>query len=158
MVPRSPAPSLFIVLATACLLATVAHSQNTDEQAITGVIESVDRAINQADLTLLLDQFADDAVIDSRIARAKVSKQEYGVAMAAAFRAHQIIGMETRDIRITMVDPTHATVLATIYPMMLAQRLAYDHEWKFEKRDGRWLIVQTIYRQKVQEPVEGLIV
>jgi hypothetical protein len=118
------------------MLAPLAHGQEGEKQAIRTVIESVSRAIDNADLRMLLAQFAEDAIIDSKIARAKVSKQKYA--------------------EITMVDSTRATVLATIYPMKLARRFVYDHEWTLEKRDGRWLIVETTYRTRLQEPVEGL--
>ena len=150
------APSLLVVLVTGGPLATIAHSQDADRQAIRSVIESFSRAINSADLTMLLAQIADDATIDSRIARARVSKQKYAEAIAAAFRARELVGFETRDIKVTMVDATRATVLATIYPMKVAQRFIYDHEWKLEKRDGLWLIVETIYRTRVPEYVEPL--
>jgi ketosteroid isomerase-like protein len=153
------APSLLVVLVVlvgAGSLATVAHSGDTEKQAIRRVIESFSSALDSADLVTLLTQIADDATIDSKIARARVSKQKYADAMAAAFRTHEIVGFETRDIKITMVDSTHATVLATIYPMKLGQRFIYAHEWKLEKRDGLWLIVQTTYPTPVLEPVEPL--
>jgi uncharacterized protein (TIGR02246 family) len=144
-----------LVLVTAGPLATLAYSPDSEKQAIRAVIESVSSAIDSADLPLLLAQFAEDAVIDSKIARAKVSKQKYAEAMAAAFRTHELIGMEIRDIKITMVDPTIATVLTTMHPMTRTRRYIYDHEWKLEKRDGRWLIVETNYRPRVEKPVEG---
>ena len=147
------APSL-IVLVTGGPLATIAHSQDADRQAIRSVIETNSRAIANADLTMLLALFADDAMIDSKIARGKVGKEKFAEAMAAAFRTHELTGFETRDIKITMVDMTRATVLATIYPMKEGRRFIYDHEWKLEKRDGLWLIVETSYRTRVPEPVE----
>jgi hypothetical protein len=35
-------------------------------------------------------------------------------------------------------------------------RFGYDHEWKLEKRDGLWLIVETAYRTKPGEPVKPI--
>jgi uncharacterized protein (TIGR02246 family) len=151
---RWVAPSLLVVLVTGGPLATIAHSQDADRQAIRSVIETLGRAIDNADLTILLALYADDATIDSKIARARVSKQRFAEAMAAAFRARELIGFEIRDIKITMVDVTRATALATIYPMKEGRRFIYDHEWKLEKRDGLWLIVETSYRTRVPEPVE----
>ncbi len=148
------APLLLVVLVTGGPLATMGHSQTADRQAIRSVIETYSRAIDNADLRMLLAQIADDATIDSKIARGRVGKQKFAEAMAAAFRARELIGFETRDIKITMADVTRATVLATIHPMNAGRRFIYDHEWKLEKRDGLWLIVETSYRTRVPEPVE----
>ena len=148
------APSLLVVLVAGGPLATIAHSQDADREAIRSVIERHSRAIDSADLTMLLAQYTDDATIDSKIARARVSKQKFAKAMAAAFRARDILRFETRDIKITMVDATRATVVATIYPTMVAQRFIYEYEWKLEKRDGLWLIVETTYLTRLPEPVE----
>jgi hypothetical protein len=76
--------------------------------------------------------------------------------MARAFKTREIIGFETRDIKVAMIDATRATVLATIYPLNTGRRFVYDHEWKLEKRDGLWLIVETAYRTKPLEPLKPL--
>jgi ketosteroid isomerase-like protein len=152
---RWVALSLLVVLVTAGL-ATIAQSQDGETQAIRRVIENLSRAINDADLPLLLDQIADDAVIDSRVARGRVNKQKYADAMMGAFKTHEIISFATRDIKITMVDATRATVRGTIHSMNLVRRFVYDHEWKLEKRDGFWLIVETAYRTQPSEPVKPL--
>jgi len=156
--PRWFALSLFAVFFAAGPVNTVAQSQDAEEQAIRRVIENATNAINNADLTMLLAQIAEDALIDSKIARAKVTKQKYAEVMAAAFRTLDLIGMEAHDIKVTTRNPTRATVLATIYPMKRAQRFTYQHEWALEKRDGRWLIVETTYKARVLEPVEPLAV
>ena len=148
--------STLVVLVAVGPLATIAQSQDGEKQAIQKVIESFGSAINTADLPMLMAHIADDAVIDSRIARGKVSKQKYADAMALAFEKHAIVAFEIRHIKITMIDATRATVLAAIYPMTPAQRFGYDHEWKLEKRDGLWLIVETAYRTKPGEPVKPI--
>ena len=145
---------IFALLVTVGALAPTAQSQDADTQAIRTVIEGFGIAINGEDLPTLLGHIADDAVIDSRAARGKVSKQKYADAMARAFERHQLTSFEIRNIQITMVDATRATVLATIYPRTAGQRLTYDHEWKLEKRGGIWLIVETAYRTKPQERVQ----
>jgi hypothetical protein len=148
--------SVLVVLIAAGPLATIAHGQDGEKQAIIRVIESFSSAINDADLPLLLVHIADDAVIDSKIARGRVSKQRYADAMARAFNRRETLGFETRDIKVTMFDATRATVLATIYPLTFGQRFIYDHEWKLEKRDGVWLIVEAAYRTKPLETVKPL--
>jgi len=149
-------PSILVVLVTVGPLPTVAQSQDGEKQAIQNVIESFGSAINGADLPMLMGHIAEDAVIDSRIARRKVSKQEYADAMARAFEKRAIVRFEIRHIQITMIGPSRATVLAAIYPLMPGHRFGYDHEWKLEKRDGLWLIVETAYRTKPGEPVKPI--
>ena len=142
------------MLVTVGALAPIAQSQDADEQAIRRVIEGFGIAINGQDLSALLGHIAEDAVIDSRFAGGKVGKQKYADAMARAFARHQLTGFEIRHIKVTMVDATHAMVLGTIVPRLEGRRLTYDHEWKLEKRDGLWLIVETAYRTKPHERVQ----
>ena len=142
------------MLVTVGALAPIVQSQDADEEAIRRVIESFGIAINGGDLPTLLGHIADDAVIDSRFARGKVSKQKYADAMARAFERHQLTHFEIRHIKVAMVDATHATVLGTIFPRTEGRRYTFDHEWKLEKRDGIWLIVETSYRTKPFEPVK----
>jgi hypothetical protein len=72
--------------------------------------------------------------------------------MAAAFAAHALVGMAADGIKVTRVDEARATVLTTIYPMSSAGRFVYLLEWKLEKRDARWVIVETTYKSRAQEP------
>jgi hypothetical protein len=109
--------STLVVLGTVGPLTTIAQSQDGEKQAIQNVIESFGSAINGADLPMLMGHIAEDAVIDSRIARRKVSKQEYADAMARAFERRAIVRFEIRHIQITMIGPSRATVLAAIYPL-----------------------------------------
>lgn len=125
----------------------------SDEAATRNVIATWVQAVNSADLPTLLSLFSDDATIDSKIARGKVNKQKYGEAMAAAFRAHTLVGMSADGIKVTLLDQAHATVLATIYPMSNAGRYVYPLEWRLEKRDGRWIIVEATYKSRGQEPI-----
>ena len=153
---RSLALWSLVVLVGLGSLAPIADGQDDERQAVRRVIEDFTSAYNDADLSMLLAHIAEDAVIDSRLARGKVTKQEYAEALARAFKTRQVIGLEIRDIRVTMVDATHATARSRIYPMTLGRRYVYDHDWVLEKRDGRWLIVGTVYRTKAPEPVKPL--
>jgi hypothetical protein len=44
---------------------------------------------------------------------------------------------------VTMSDPSRATVLGTVFVVMKTDRASGRAEYKLEKRDGRWLIVET---------------
>ena len=144
--------AVLVVAAASGHLPSLCFSQSgSDEPAIRKVIETSVQAVNNADLPTLLGQFSDDATIDSKIARGKVNKQKYGEAMAAAFRSHTRVGMSVDGIKVTLVDQAHATVLGTIYPMSNARRYVYLLEWRLEKRDGRWIIVETFFRSREQE-------
>ena len=141
------------VAATTLLLDAGLSQGGPDEQAIRRVIETWVQAVNAADLPTLLAQFADDATIDSKVARARVNKRQYADAMATAFRTHALVGMAVSDVRVSLVNEAQATVLTTIYPMSNAARFVYLLEWKLEKRDARWVIVETAYRSRAPDPV-----
>ena len=149
--------AIVVVVAVIVHLPLASFSQGSqgdpEEQAVRKVIEVWIQAVNSADLPTLLAQFSDDAMIDSKVARGKVNKQKYGEAMAAAFGAHTLVGMAADGIKITFADQVHSTVLTTIYPMSNARRFVYLLEWKLEKRDGHWVIVETTYKSRAQEPV-----
>jgi ketosteroid isomerase-like protein len=139
----------FLVLAvTVAILAvnpvtTAAQGSSAEEAAVKDVVQTTVRAVNKDELTTMLAQFADDAVIDSRAAGGKVSKAKYAEVMADVFKKGDLISAELRDVNVTMADPTHATVVGTVYLQTRTNRLSGRNEWKLEKRDGRWLIVET---------------
>jgi ketosteroid isomerase-like protein len=123
-----------------------ADQSKREDLAVRNVIELWVQAVNSADVTMLLAQFSEDARIESKVARGTVNKQQYGDAMAKAFRAHALVGMSADIMNVTLVDQAHATVLATIYPMSNARRYVYVVEWKLEKRGGRWVVVEATYK------------
>jgi hypothetical protein len=138
----------FALLLVAALLVlspmtTAAQNVAGEEAAIKSVIETSIRSFNKDDLTTMLAQFADDAIIDSRAAGGKVPKAKYAEVMAEVVKKGDVISSEVRDMSITMTDPTHATVLGTVYLQTRTSRPSGRNEWKLEKRDGRWLIVET---------------
>jgi hypothetical protein len=55
--------------------------------AIKRVLEQFTRAFNVGDVPLLLSSIAEDGRIDSIIAGGKVSKANYGAALAEAFKS-----------------------------------------------------------------------
>jgi uncharacterized protein (TIGR02246 family) len=138
-------PLLLVLIAFAAVSpsAAVAQSSADEVAAIKKVIDNTVQAVKKDDLNLLLAQFADDALIDSRAAGGKVSKDKYREAMAAAFKQGNIVNVEMRDLDVRIVDSTRATALGTSFLTTKTDRLSGRTEWKFEKRDGRWLIVET---------------
>ena len=137
------APVLVAALLAASPIACAAQSSGGEEGAIKQVVEATVKAVNKDDLTMMLAHFADDAMIDSRAAGGKVSKARYAEVMAEVFKKGDLISAEVRDFNITVGDPSHATVLGTVYLQTRSNRLSGRNEWKLEKRDGRWLIVET---------------
>jgi len=92
-------------------------------------------------------QFADDAKIDSKAAGANVSKPAYADAMAQAFSAGNMLSSSYSGLKISLVDATHAVAEGTLYiNLKNGRRIVSRHEWKLEKRDGRWLIVETNHK------------
>jgi ketosteroid isomerase-like protein len=133
-----------VVLLAVGPVSTVAQITGGEEPAlIKKVVETTVRAINKDDLKTLLAQLADDALIDSAVAGGKVSKEKYGQAMAEAFKKGDLVSLELRDFTITMVDSSRATALGTLYAQTRTGRGSGRVEWKLEKREGRWLIVET---------------
>ena len=117
------------------------RESHADEATIRGVLDSVMDAINQRDVRRLLDQFADDAQIDSKAAGGKVSKRRYGDAMADAFHKN-IVPVVRHTYGAIVVGGAVATANGTI--RLGAQ--SFPNEWKLEKRAGRWMIVETRYK------------
>jgi hypothetical protein len=63
--------------------------------------------------------------------------------MAESFKKGDLISMELRDFTVTTVDSSRATALGTLYAQTRTSRGSARVEWKLEKRDGRWLVVET---------------
>ena len=140
---RLLAVSLFLTL----VFIATAHGQNADEVAVRTVIETIEKAVSNEDLGLLLAQYADDAMIDSKVAGGKVTKQKFAEITAAQFKAHAIVLIQYRDIAVTVADPTHATVLGTLYVTAKPdRRFIWRNEWRLEKRDRQWVVVETNFK------------
>jgi ketosteroid isomerase-like protein len=114
---------------------------------VKSVIDLMMKAINSGNLTLLLALYADDAKIDSRAAGAKVSKPAYAEAMSRTFQRGSILSSRYSGLKISFVDATHAVAEGTLHVTLKGGGgFTSQHEWKMEKRDGRWLIVETNYK------------
>lgn len=111
------------------------------------VIDLTIKAQDTHDMTLLLAQYSDDAMIDSKAARAKVSKAAFKEAVARVWQQSPKLWTEYSGLKISVADATHAVATGTTYiHLESGQNLIQPNEWKLEKRDGRWLIVETNYK------------
>jgi hypothetical protein len=110
------------------------------------VIQKYEKAFNNDDLNGMSALISDDAMVDSKIAKRKVSKPEWAKIAADSIKAHSILGAEFKDLKVTMTDPTHAVVAGTVNVRLMNARPSWLHEWKLEQRSGQWLIVETNYK------------
>jgi len=136
--------SHFLALAVVVvLLVPTVVAADGEDGAIKKVIEAAAKAINKDDLKTVLAQYSDDAKIYSRVVGRQVSKAEYAQIMADVFKAGNLINVDLRDLTITMDDPSRAIVLGNVYVTTKTNRTSGRAEWKLEKRDGNWLIIET---------------
>jgi uncharacterized protein (TIGR02246 family) len=134
------AVALLGVLATS----GTAFPQATDEaQAVKNVVTSMVKAVNGDDVNAMLAYFSEDAKIYTRVVQAHVSKAKYTEIMTDVFKKGDLISADIRDMTVTMTDPNRAVVLGTVYLVTKTARPSGRAEYKLEKRDGRWLIVET---------------
>jgi hypothetical protein len=128
------------------------------EAEVLTVIKAYEKAYNASDLPGMSAIVADDAKMDSRIEKRKMTKAEWAKVIDTQFRAKQILGVEFKDPKVTMTDPTHAMVTVTVV-IQIVRRAgsgagsdsrgatpAFDAEWKFEQRAGIWLLVETTWK------------
>lgn len=134
---------VLVALLAACPVVALAQSQAEEEAAIKKAVETMAKSINKDDLSTLLSVIAEDAKIYTRVERQQVSKARYGEVMANVFKSGNLVSVEVRGMDVTMPDPTHATVLGTVFIVTKTDRASGRAEYKLEKRDGRWLIVET---------------
>jgi len=136
------------LLAMASLAAQPARSQDTasEIEVVKRVIEMLSAAINATKLDEILALYADDALIDSKAAKAMVSKAQYGETLKRAFAQRRSFRVETGGLRVSMADSNHATVDGVVYFSSASDRTSEKRQWKLEKRDGRWLIVEAKYQ------------
>ncbi len=134
----------------ACLLTLIlvgvplAEAQMPGNQSaeIIQVLDSWVKALNGNDMKLLLDQIAPEAQIDSRAAGGRVSKDRFAASVQSMLKSGNFIKAEHHDRKVEVSDPTHASVLLTSDVITKTGRSSLPVEYKLEKRDGRWLIIE----------------
>jgi len=118
-----------------------------ESKLVKSVIDQTVKATNSRDLKLVLAQYADDARIDSKAAGGKVSKHDYELVLSQIFQRGSISSVGNSGLKVSLVDATHAMAESTLYiKLKTGVSIVSPYEWKLEKRDGRWLIVETTYK------------
>lgn len=140
-----------LCLLLAALLPGDGWGQAADTEAesklVKAVIAQATKAVNDRKMDLMLAQYSDDAMIDSKAARKKVSKSDYKEAMSKLWERDTKTWAEHKDLQVSFSDATHAVVEGMTYiHLQSGQNIIQKNEWKLEKRDGRWLIVETTYK------------
>jgi uncharacterized protein (TIGR02246 family) len=127
-----------------------AGQSGTDEEAVKKTLEEVADAFNARDLKRYMSHFAEDAKVESRSAGGIVGKAKYADSIASLLASGRANRTAYRDLKVSLTDPTRAIVEGGQYnwdPKTGEQRLGSRYQWKLEKRDGRWLIVETTYKK-----------
>jgi uncharacterized protein (TIGR02246 family) len=121
-----------------------------DVDAIKMVIDSLARALTTRDLNAAQALIADDAQIDSRVAKGKVSKTQWVEAMRASYQRNpRPSSIEYRGVKIKVLDADHASVDAEYYVKSSnpeSRGFSGDSgylQWRLERREGKWLIVES---------------
>jgi len=118
-----------------------------ESKLVKSVIDQTVKATNSRDLNLVMAQYADDAKIDSKAVGGKVSKHVYAQALSQIFQRGSISSVGYSGLKVSIVDATHAMAAGTLYIKLKAGgSIVSPYEWKLEKRDGRWLIVETNHK------------
>jgi len=129
------------------VLPSAAQDSAADVDAVKRVVESTAALVNDEKLEEVLALYADDARIDSRIAKAVISKAQYRELLTQIFARGNLNRADVGNLKVTIVDGTHAVTDGIVYiHTKSGQRLNAKNQWKLEKRDGRWLIVETKYQ------------
>jgi len=125
-------------------------AQQSEADAVEQVLSNYNDASNARNLERMLSLVAEDAQIDSLLAGAKVSKAKFAEALAQAFALGRGARTSLRGLKVSIVDPTHATVNGEveITAAGASRSQSASHQWKLEKRDEKWLIVETNYKSR----------
>ena len=118
-----------------------------ESKSVKAVLEAGQKAGHARDLNGILAVYSDDAMIDSKVARGKVSKSTYKDALTKGWERDTTTWAEYRNVQVAVNDATHAVATGMIYiHLQNGKNIIQKHEWKLEKRDGHWLIVETNYQ------------
>jgi uncharacterized protein (TIGR02246 family) len=138
---------VLVVLLTATVAAQTAAQDATEADAVKRIVEATTSLSNEGKLEELLALYSDDAKIDSKAAGRQVTKEEYREAVKRVWSQRAVNRADVGGIRVTMVDATRAVVDGVIHIHLTnGGRTGGKNQWKLEKRDGRWLIVESKYQ------------
>lgn len=143
---------LTMVIATAlCLgapMVQAAMGQDIEAQAVKRVVEATTDLYNAEKLESLMALYSDDAKLYSRIAGGQVAKMEFREIVSRTFAQRNVSRVDTGNLKVSMTDPTHATVEGIVYVYLSSggRGPSWGLMWFLEKRDGRWLVVESKLR------------
>ena len=140
---------LAAALAAALVLTQPTHAQTTaaEVEAVRRVVEETTKAFNAERLDDVLALYADDAKIDSKAAGAQISKSQYRETMTRVLAQRSVSRSDVGSLKVSLIDDKHAVVDGVVYIQLASGgRSGGKNQWKLEKRDGRWLIVETKYQ------------
>jgi len=123
-----------------------------DVDAVNQAVEAHRAAFNARNLDVLMLGIADDAKVVSLPAfgtgrgsgDGQVSKVQYREDMSALMARGDQTLLEHAQWTVEFTDPTHATAKGQ---GQLGDSLG-DFQYKFEKREGRWVIVESTVKRK----------
>jgi ketosteroid isomerase-like protein len=127
--------------------APLTPAQQAEADAIRKMVVDHAAALNAKNMGRAAADYADQARIESRVAGGIVSKAQWQQSIQQSVTAGQFPHVELGVASVTFTDATHATVMGNLAATQVGGRRTQDRlEWKMEKRDGRWLIVESRYR------------
>jgi uncharacterized protein (TIGR02246 family) len=127
-------------------------AQSDEADAVKRVLDDYVKALNAANLDGVLSTLADDAQIDSLVAGAKVSKAKYAESMKQAFATGRVSQVDVRGLKVAFPKPDRATVDGQVGVRSPGSNtsLSASHQWQLEKRDGKWLVIETKYKSQLR--------
>lgn len=114
-----------------------------DERIIGDLMKTYFDALRNRDLSVLLPLFSEDALIDSKAAGGIVSRENYAKAVEKSLPT--MTPIHITELRITVKDASADVYGISSYGFKGRPGKRWLRKWKFEKRDGVWLIVESRY-------------
>ena len=138
---------LMVCLAAVALHPAFAQDTASELEAVKRVVEGTASLTNAEKLDELMALYADDAKVESRTAGGIISKAQLRENMKGFFARRAVNRVDVSSLKATLADPTHATVDGVLYVHTASgNRAGGGQQWKLEKRDGQWLIVESKYK------------
>lgn len=118
----------------------------SEEDAVKKVIQDFAKAQTARDVNLAASYVAEDAKIDSRSAGRQLSKTEWAQRLVPLVQNPGFSSVQVTRLKVSMADPNRAVVDGEFYVYTRGGQSGTYHQWILEKREGKWLIVETKYK------------
>ena len=143
-------PLVTFVFLTLFAIPCLQAADQNDEEAIKAFVQTWVEVNRKQDVEGLMALVAPDARLDSRSARAKVSKGTWTASIKQAVASGTFgRNQEARIISVTFPAPDRAVLeLETSWSIVGGRRPGTQTEkerWTLAKRDGRWFIIEKDY-------------